>query len=108
LVISKIICIFALQLKTITMGTKNIKELVEKTFIGAKYQGDEDTEKELGKLLGGKWRCYDTKIDDGVDDDETEDEYIMVSCFENEQGNVDVLIYYGDVTDEITYTQVRE
>jgi hypothetical protein len=31
----------------------------------------------------------------------------MVSCFENEQGNVDILIYYGDVTDEITYVQVR-
>lgn len=86
---------------------KNIKELVEKTFIGANYNGDEETEKELSNLLGGKWRCYDTKIDDGVDDDETEDEYIMVSCFENEQGNVDILIYYGDVTDEITYVQVR-
>ena len=86
---------------------KNIKELVEETFIGANYNGDEETEKELSNLLGGKWRCYDTKIDDGVDDDETEDEYIMVSCFENEQGNVDILIYYGDVTDEITYIQVR-
>lgn len=86
---------------------KNIKELVEETFIGANYNGDEETEKELSNLLGGKWRCYDTKIDDGVDDDETEDEYIMVSCFENEQGNVDILIYYGDVTDEITYVQVR-
>lgn len=86
---------------------KNIKELVEKTFIGANYNGDEETEKELSNLLGGKWRCYDTKIDDGVDDDETEDEYIMVSCFENEQGNIDILIYYGDVTDEITYVQVR-
>lgn len=86
---------------------KNIKELVEETFIGANYNGDEETEKELSNLLGGKWRCYDTKIDDGVDDDETEDEYVMVSCFENEQGNVDILIYYGDVTDEITYVQVR-
>lgn len=86
---------------------KNIKELVEKTFIGANYNGDEETEKELSNLLGGKWRCYDSKIDDGVDDDETEDEYVMVSCFENEQGNVDILIYYGDVTDEITYVQVR-
>ena len=86
---------------------KNIKELVEETFIGANYNGDEETEKELSNLLGGKWRCYDTKIDDGVDDDETKDEYVMVSCFENEQGNVDILIYYGDVTDEITYVQVR-
>ena len=84
---------------------KNIKELVEITFIGTKYQGDEETAKELATLLGGKWRCYDTKISD---DDETEDEYIMVSCFENEQGNVDVLICYGDVTNEITYTQVKE
>lgn len=86
---------------------KNFKELVENNFIGADFQGEDETEKELSKLFGGKWRCYDTKIDDGVDNDETEDEYIMVSCFENEQGNVDVLIYYGDVTNEITYTQVR-
>ena len=87
---------------------KNIKELLDNYFFNNEYyKGDDETEKELSNLLGGKWRCYDTKIDDGVDDDETEDEYIMVSCFENEQGNVDVLIYYGDVTNEITYTQVR-
>ena len=67
-------------------NSERLKELVEETFIGANYNGDDETEKELSNLLGGKWRCYDTKIDDGVDDDETEDEYIMVSCFENEQG----------------------
>lgn len=89
------------------METKSIKELVENAFIGTKYQDDETIEKELEKLLGGKWRCYDEKIDDGVDDDEAEDEYIMVSCFENKQGNIDVLIYYGDVTNEITYINVR-
>ena len=89
------------------METKSIKELVENAFIGTKYQDDETTEKELKKLLGSKWRCYDKKIDDGVDDDEAEDEYIMVSLFENKQGNIDVLIYYGDVTNEITYINIR-
>lgn len=84
------------------METKRIEELVENAFYGTKYQDDETTEKELEKLLGGKWRCYDEKIDD-----ETEDEYIMVSCFTNKQGNIDVLIYYGDVTNEITYINVR-
>lgn len=90
-----------------TMETKSIKELVENAFIGTKYQDDKTTEKKLEKLLGGKWRCYDEKIDEGVDDDEAEDEYIMVSCFEKKQGNIDVLIYYGDVTNEITYINVR-
>ena len=51
------------------MATKSIKELIENAFIGTKYQDDTITAKELEKLVGGKWRCYDERIDDGIDDD---------------------------------------
>ena len=81
---------------------KTLEMLIEDAFDGATYQGDEETEKQLEKIVGGKWRCYDTKIDDGIDDED--DEYVMVSCFEC--GNVIVRIYYGNVTDEITYIRV--
>ena len=51
---------------------------------------------------------YDTVIDDGADDDETEDQYVMRACFESERGDVVVRVYYGDVTEEIGYVDVTE
>ena len=44
--------------------------------------------------------------DDGVDDDECEDEYIMKSCFSTKDDKIIVRIFYGDVTEEIGYVSV--
>ena len=82
--------------------TKELKDKIYDYFIGENYKGDEETADELSKLVGGLWNCYDTKIDDGIDDTESEDEYLMLSCFELIGGDFNVRIYYGDVTDEIT------
>ena len=84
-----------------------LKQKIENEFIGGHYEGDEETEKILSKIVGKPVKCYDTKIDDGVDDDETEDEYIMKSCFSTEDDKIIVGIYYGDVTDEIGYVNVQ-
>lgn len=84
-----------------------LKSKIETEFIGGHYEGDEETEKILSNLVGKTVKWYDTKIDDGVDDDETEDEYIMKSCFSTEDDKIIVGIYYGDVTDEIGYVNVQ-
>jgi hypothetical protein len=84
-----------------------LKSKIETEFIGGHYDGDEKTEKILSKIVGKPVKCYDTKIDDGVDDDECEDEYIMKSCFSTEDDKIIVGIYYGDVTDEIGYVNVQ-
>lgn len=75
-------------------------------FNGREFTTEEDIEKELTELVGHKAHCYDTKIDDGVDDEDDEDEYVMLSAFEFDDINIIVRMYYGDVTNEITYITV--
>lgn len=84
-----------------------LKQQIENEFIGGHYEGDEETEKILSKIVGKPVKCYDTKIDDGVDDDECEDEYIMKSCFSTEDDKIIVGIYWGDVSEEIGYVNVQ-
>jgi hypothetical protein len=84
-----------------------LKQQIENEFIGGHYEGDKETEKILSKIVGKPVKCYDTKIDDGVDDDECEDEYIMKSCFSTEDDKIIVGIYWGDVSEEIGYVNVQ-
>ena len=95
------------QISNKTMKKLALKGKIETEFIGGHYEGDEETEKILSKIVGKPVKWYDTKIDDGVDDDETEDEYIMKSCFSTEDDKIIVGIYYGDVSDEIGYVNVQ-
>lgn len=85
---------------------EQLRNKIQQEFIGGRYEGDDETEKVLSKLVGQPMKCYDTCIDDGVDDDETEDEYVMKSCFSTKDDKIIVRIYYGDVTDEIGYVSV--
>ena len=55
-----------------------------------------------------KCNMYASVIDDGVDEDETEDNYVMKDCFEFENSDLTVRIYYGDVTREIGYVEVED
>ena len=84
-----------------------LKSKIETEFIGGHYEGDEETEKILSKIVGKPVKWYDTKIDDGVDDDEDYDTYIMKSCFSTEDDKIIVGIYYGDVSEEIGYVNVQ-
>jgi hypothetical protein len=81
------------------MEKKMIEKKLYSELVGENFVDSEFMEKKLTELVGDKWREYDCDIDDACDDEE--DEYIMKSCFENEQGNINVRIYYGDNTLEI-------
>ena len=83
-----------------------MEKKIREYFDGREFTTEEDIEKELTELVGHKAHCYDTKIDDGVDDEDEEDEYVMLSAFEFDDINIIVRMYYGNVTNEITYISV--
>ena len=85
---------------------ERLETKITTSLIGTDYKGNWGTEKELEELVGKPCYIYDNHIDDGVDSDETEDTYVMVSCFEFKGINLVVRVYYGDVTEEITYVDV--
>lgn len=84
-----------------------LEEKILTSFIGSDWNGEEETAKMLNEIVGIKCECYDMDIDDGVDGDETEDTYIMYASFRFENTPLVVSIYYGDVTEEIGYVEVR-
>lgn len=73
--------------------------------IGAEYSECE-IEETLTNLLGRKVSWYDGGIDDGCDDEE--DNYVMKGCFEVEDSDITIRIYYGDCTYEIGYVDIRD
>ena len=85
-----------------------LTEKIQTSLIGADYPGVLETEELLSEIIGKKMYCYDSVIDDGVDDDETEDQYVMRDCFSDAAGSITVRVYYGDVTEEIGYVDVSE
>lgn len=84
-----------------------LKEKIETTFIGSDWKGEEETAEILNEIVGLKCECYDAGIDDGIDDDESEDTYIMYASFRFENSPLVVRIVYGDVTEEIGDVEVR-
>ena len=90
------------------MKLDKLTTTIQTEFIGSKYFGADDACERLEAIVGKPCRCYDSKIDDGADDDETEDVYVMRDCFDFEDSNLIVHIYYGDVTREVGYADVAE
>lgn len=84
-----------------------IKQEIESEFIGGRYEGISATEEILSNIVGQAVKHYDTCIDDGADGDETEDSYVMKSCFSTNDDNITIHIFYGDVTEEIGYVSVE-
>ncbi len=84
-----------------------LKEKIETIFIGSDWKGEEETAEILKEIVGLKCECYDADIDDGVDDDESEDTYIMYASFRFENSPLVVRIVYGNVTEEIGDVEVR-
>lgn len=84
-----------------------LKEKIETTFIGSDWKGEEETAEILKEIVGLKCECYDAGIDDGVDDDESEDICIMYASFRFKNSPLVVRIVYGDVTEEIGDVEVR-
>ena len=89
------------------MNAKELTTKIQTIFIGSDWRGEEETAKILNEIVGLKCECYDADIDDGVDDDESEDTYIMYASFRFENSPLVVCIIYGDVTEEIGYVEVR-
>ena len=85
---------------------EQIKREIENEFIGGRYDGITATEEILTEIVGQSVEHYDTCIDDGADGDETEDVYVMKSCFASNDDKIIVRIFYGDMTDEIGYVSV--
>lgn len=80
---------------------------IRKELIGARYDNCVEIEDILTNIIGQKVEWFDTEIDDGVDDDETEDEYIMKTSFSTKDDRIIIRVYWGDVTEEITYVRVN-
>ena len=85
-----------------------LTEKIQTALIGSDYMGCDDTERLLSEIVGRKVSWYDTVIDDGADDDETEDQYVMRACFSTDRDDIIIRVYYGDLTEEIGYVDVAE
>ena len=83
-------------------------EKIQTALIGADFPGVAQTEDILSSIIGKPVAWYDTVIDDGADDDETEDQYVMRACFSTQGDDIIIRVYYGDVTEEIGYVDVSE
>lgn len=84
---------------------KQIKDEIQNDLMGKEYYGITDTEEILTEIIGKSVEVYDSKIDDGADGD---DNYVMCDAFTTNDRSIDILIYYGDCTQEIGYVEVRD
>ena len=99
---------FVIQLKHKAMK-KSFEQLEEeiRTALIGEYTGINETEEILTKICGQNVSWYDSAIDDGVDDDEFEDEYLLRDCFSTADDKITIRIYYGDCTLKICYVSVN-
>lgn len=75
---------------------EQISREIQETFVNEFYDGVTYTEEILTEIIGKNVSMYDSKIDDGVDDDE--DNYVMCDCFSTDDDSITIRIYYGDET----------
>ena len=75
--------------------------------IGNDFCGEENTADILTEIVGRKAHCYDNYIDDGCDSRDCEDRYVMCASFEFEDSPLVVRVYYGDITETISYVSVN-
>ena len=92
---------------------ENVKTQIFNALIGTKSSKFKANLKDAFKANNVWFRFVDSKIDDGVDGDETEDKYVMMDAYDVIIGSVEfnktfyVRMYYGDVSDEISYVDVE-
>lgn len=84
-----------------------LAEKIQTELIGSRYGSTTEMEEILTQIVGENVSWYDSNIDDGVDDDETEDMYVMRDVFSTDDDKINIRIYYGDMTGEITYVSVN-
>jgi hypothetical protein len=83
----------------------NIQEITDELFdvIYQDYDGVsvEDILKQVEHLIGKELIQYDEKIDNGIDDKECEDEYVICSCYSTKDDDFTLKIYFGNNTQQI-------
>ena len=85
---------------------EKILSKIQREYIGATYEVA-PIQNELTHIMGVQVNFVNSKISDGVDDDETEDTLIMVDTFRTANGELDFLFAYGNITKEITCVQLK-
>jgi hypothetical protein len=88
---------------------KQIEQEIRQDLMGSRfYDGETATEEILTEIIGQSVECYDSCIDDGIDDEDCEDTYVYKDCFQTKDGSITIRVYYGDNSREITYVSVTE
>jgi hypothetical protein len=77
---------------------EQIEQEIRAEFTNYPFRGITDTEEFLSSVIGKNVSHYDTKFDDGCEDDE-DDDYVMKACFDTDDNEYTIHIYYGDNTE---------
>lgn len=85
--------------------TDDVADAIQRVIGELDGYNSADIENALTELLGRKCNIYDECIDDGADG---EDDYVMKGCFEVEDSDITIRVYYGNNTLEIGCVDVRE
>ena len=83
-----------------SVNTIKIEEKIQTALIGTIFDIG-SVKKTLEKVLNKPAKWVDSKISDGADEDDTENEYIMLDTFEC--GDYYIRVCYGDGNREIGY-----
>lgn len=67
-------------------------------LLGKPYIDEDDMREELAAIYGENFVQYDSCIDDGIEDDDNEDDYVMKDCYSNDDNSLDIIVYYGNNT----------
>lgn len=67
-------------------------------LLGKPYIDEDDMREELAAIYGEYFVKYDSCIDDGIEDDDSEDDYVMKDCYSNDDNSLDIIVYYGNNT----------
>jgi hypothetical protein len=83
-----------------------IRRKFETEFINTKFNGIENMKEKVENLLNEKVLNYDTFIDDGADDDDDENDYIIRTWYKTK--SYMVRFFYGDINMIIGYVSVQK
>ena len=77
-------------------------------LLGKPYIDEDDMREELSAIYGENFVQYDSCIDDGIEDDDNEDDYVMKDCYSNDDNSLDIIVYYGNNTRMIENIEERK
>ncbi len=84
-----------------------LKEAFNRKWEGNEYPGPEKMKEFISDFFGKKATFCDSKIDDGVTEEDSDDKYVMKDSFELEDGTY-IDFFYGDNTKLVGYIEFWE